>query len=294
MAVKGKFVPAKGRRVNLQRSAKPVHNRRNEAPKPKRQMHLPWRGLGQWLATTSIILICLCFFAVVCFGLLYGYRFFTATPYFAIKTVEIQGNSRLDSREILEIAGLDSGGNSLTVSLDEVKAAVAANLWIKDVSVTRVLPDTLIIRVEERKPAFWMHYEGTLYYADIEGRLIAPVTAKDLEVLPALEVEVGAEDAVPALPALVDSLRRSHLPVDLSVVTWVRLSTARGIEVFVQNTGLKLSIGLEDWQQNLRRLELTLADLNRRGELSQIREVKAQGTNVWVVHAPARAAGRVS
>ncbi len=291
MAVRARTAPARARRVTLQRGGRPVHNRRNEPAAPKRTISLPWRGVGQWLATSSIVVICLIFFAASCFGLLYAYRFFTATPYFAIKTVEIQGNSRLESREILEMAGLDAGGNSLAVSLDEVKTAVAANPWVKDVSVTRVLPDTLIIAVEERAPAFWMHHQGILYYADVAGRLIAPVTAEDFVPLPALEVEVGAEEAVSALPVLVKSLRESRLPFDLGVVTWVRLSTSKGIEIFVEDTGLKLSVGLEDWPENSRRLELTLADLARRGELAQIREVKAQGVNVWVERAPARAGG---
>ena len=189
------------------------------------------------------------------------------------------------------MADLDAGGNSLAVSLDEVKASVLANPWIKDASVARVLPDTLIISVEERMPAFWMHYQGTLYYADVEGRLIAPVTAEGFIPLPALEVETGAEAAVTALPVLVKSLQQSRLPFELGVVTWVRLSTSRGIETFVENTGLKLSIGLEDWPENIRRLELTLADLARRGELAGTREVKAQGANVWVELAATRPGG---
>lgn len=279
---------AKSGRVVLQRSAKAVQNRRSEPAAPRRKIQWPWRGMGQWLATISIVLVCLSFFAAACFGLLYAYRFFTATPYFAIKTVEIQGNSRLESREILEMAGLETGGNSLAVSLDEVKASVAANPWIKDVSVTRVLPDSMIIRVEERTPAFWMHYKGTLYYADVEGRLVAPVTTDGFIPLPALEVETGAEDAISALPVLVKSLQQSRLPFDLGVVAWVRLSTSKGIEVFVESTGLKLSIGLEDWAKNIQRLELTLADLVRRGELEQIREIKAQGAGVWVERNPSR------
>jgi cell division protein FtsQ len=62
----------------------------------------------------------------------------------------------------------------------------------------------------------------------------------------------------------------------------VRLSAARAVEFYVDDRRLKISIGLEEWLSNLNRLGKVLADLRRRGEMAEIREIRAQGANVWV------------
>ncbi len=63
----------------------------------------------------------------------------------------------------------------------------------------------------------------------------------------------------------------------------VRLSPGRGVEVFLEDSRLTLSIGQEEWTENLRRLAATLADLARRGEMRDVREVRVHGAKVWVI-----------
>lgn len=273
-----------GRRVTLTRggkSAAPGKNSRRK-PKVKREFHLPWRGILHTLSTTAFLSMLLVLLAAVTLGLVYGYKSLTSGEYFALKTLEIQGNSRLSSREILETADLIDGGNTLAVSIDAVEEALARHPWVKEVSVKRVLPGTLIIGIQEKDPAFWVLHEGALHYADAWGRPIAPVSPGKFASLPALEIEPGAEDAAAALPDLVRSLQDSRLPLNMAAISLVRLSAARGVDVYVEDSRLKLSIGLEEWLPNINRLGRTLMDLNRRGELSQIQEIKAQGANVWV------------
>lgn len=294
MALKNTTPVRNGRRVSLTRDGgktKPGRNSRRE-PKVRRSLQVPWRGIGYFFSMAACLSILLLFIAGVGLGLVYGYKTLVSGEYFALKTLEIQGNSRLSSREILEAADLIDGANTLALSIDAVEEALSRHPWVEEVSVKRVLPGTLIIGVREKSPAFWVLREGALYYADDHGGIIAPVQAGKFASLPALEVEPGAEEAATALPDLVKSLQESRLPLNLASVSLVRLSAARGVEVYVENAGYKISIGLEDWLPNLRRLGRTLADLTRRGELGLIREIRAQGSNVWVERrAPVEVAG---
>ncbi len=271
-----------GRRVPLTRQgARPGRNSRIE-PKVRRTVHVPWRGITRFFGTAvflSVLLLCV---GAVGFGLLYSYKSMLSGDYFALKTLEIQGNSRLTSREILEIADLADGANTLALSIDTVEEALTGHPWVEEVSVKRVLPGTLIIGIREKTPAFWVLHKGALHYADAYGRPIAPVIPGKFASLPTLEVEPGAEDAATALPDLVKSLQESRLSLNIASISMVRLSSARGVEVYVEDAGYKISIGLEEWLQNLRRLGMTLADLNRRGEIELVREIRAQGANVWV------------
>ncbi|MDL2315909.1 cell division protein FtsQ, partial [Desulfovibrio sp. OttesenSCG-928-A18] len=142
--------------------------------------------------------------------------------------------------------------------------------------------------VLEKAPSFWVLRDNALHYADDRGEIIAPMDARGFAYLPELVIEPGAELAANALPHLVRSLKSSRLPLDLHSLSKVRLSAARGVEIEVEGSDLRLSIGLEDWLANMQRLGLTLTDLSRRGELGDVREIKAQGANVWVErHSPA-------
>lgn len=297
MAVRSSTVQRGGRRVSLTRSggrSAPGKNIRREpkkAPPARPSLLAGGRNLlgGTRLqtalgvfSTVLIILIILLFVGAVSLGLVYVYSSLVSGDYFALKTLEIQGNSRLSSREILEIADLSEGGNTLALSLDAVEDSLARHPWVSEVSVKRVLPGTLIIAIQEKNPVFWVLYEGALYYADARGGLIAPVIPGKFASLPTLEVEPGAEDTALILPDLVRSLQESGLPLNMGAISQIRLSAARGVELYVEDTRLKISIGLEEWTPNLRRLGKTLADLARRDELGHIREIKAQGANVWV------------
>ena len=258
-------------------------NRNRRSVSRKREFSFSFKKVGavfSWIGTLGLGLAVAGFLTV---GLLYGYRYLTNSPYFAVKSLEIAGNLRLTSREVLDIAGLHTGMNSLLVSLDDVERKLAANPWVAAVSVRRSLPDGFTIRLTEREPRFWVRHGGTLYYADANGGRIVPVSAGKFASFPTLEVEAGAEELTARLPELLASLAASRVAVDVAALSNVRLSPGRGVEVFLESGQLILSIGQEEWTQNLGRLAATLADVTRRGELKDIREVRVHGARVWVI-----------
>lgn len=281
MAIAGRRPDRDARRVPLARKGNPGKNSRRR-PTERRTITLPWRGLGKIFSLSVFFAFLLFFIGGVSFCLMYSYRYITGCQYFSLKMLEIQGASRLSSREILETAGLLQGANTLELSISKVERALTANPWVADVSVQRVLPGGLAIILKEKKPAFWMLHEDGLHYADVEGGIIAPVSPGRFASLPALEVEKGAEESAKALPDLILTLRRARLPLDISALSWIRLSAARGVEIYVEDADLKISLGLDGWLSNVRRLETVMADLERRGEISRVRSIRAHGSNVWV------------
>ncbi len=259
------------------------NNRYRTPPKEWRLPRLPWRGLFATASWVGAVITALVLVAGISVCLLYGYRYLTISPYFAIKSIEIQGNFRLTSREVLDIAGLDEGMNTLSVSIDEAERNLAQNPWVSGVSVKRILPDGMVITLAEKDPRFWVQQGGALYYADGFGKPIAAVASGKFASFPTLEIEQGAEDMAARLPELIQSLSQTRLAVSMASVSLVRLSAGRGVEVFLDNNRLVLSIGQEEWRRNLDRLAATLADLSRRGEMKRIREVRVHGASVWVI-----------
>lgn len=261
-----------------------ANNNKNRRKVPRVQRKpLSFKGVGRvfgWFGTAGL---CLAVLGAISVGLLYGYRYITNSTYFSVKSLDVAGNFRLTSREVLDSAGLCAGQNSLLVSIDAVERKIAENPWVEKVSVKRVLPDGFQIRIQEREPKFWVRHMDALYYANAMGIPIVAVSPGKFASFPTLEVETGAEDLTARLPELLASLAKSKLAIDIAAVSRIRLSPGRGVEVFLENSHLALSIGQEEWGENLNRLAATLADLARRGEMKNIREVRAHGAGVWVI-----------
>lgn len=214
-------------------------------------------------------------------GLLYAYNFFTTNQYFAVKTIEIQGQNRLKSREVLETAGLDYGQNTLALSMNELESSLAQNPWIAELSIRRVLPDSIKINIREYEPRYWVQRGGVLTYADEYGAPIAPVYSGNFVSLPLLEVDSGAEYLAGRLPELMGKLEKLSFPIKLRAAGSIRLTASRSLEVNLEN-GLRLIVGLDGWTGNLDNLVRVLEDLTRRGELKNAVEIKAHGRGVWV------------
>lgn len=262
------------------RSAKRTHNTYNR--QTRKNAHR-----GRFFGAFFVLLVKLVFaaalFAGVGYGLVHIYRMATTSSYFIIKDVEISGNERLEYHDVIKEAGLEPGLNSLSVSIDEIEIRLKKNPWIRRVSVTRKLPDRVKIDIEEYKPKFWILENGTMYYADINGKFIAPVEPVRFVSLPILEVEKGFAGPDEPLPEILEKLDAAGLPVKLDAASWIHVGKANGIEIYFESAKLRLDIGLNELSANLERLANVLQDLNRRGELGFAREVGAYGPNVWVL-----------
>lgn len=237
------------------------------------------RRLGAWFCTLGCA-------ALLCgslgFGLHRAYRFCTTSDFLRVSRIDIQGLNQLKPEEILNISGLKEGDNCLSVRIAEMEAKLLQNPWIEAVSIRRELPDAFVINVTERVPQFWVLRNGTLHYLDQNGLLIAPVRSENFRSLPTLDIGPGGEDAVPHLGAFMTQLKAKGLPFDLAQISWLRISAGKGFELYWENKHLSLSIGIENWQENLKRLAMVIADMEKRKEINKTREIYAADGQVWL------------
>ncbi len=251
-------------------------------PKYKQSLKVKWPKFQKF----GLLFACVGAGAVmlvgVCFGALFLYDVATSSSYFATKHIEVQGNKRLSADMVRDIAGVEIGDNSLDVSIAQMEQTLLSTPWVETVSVKRVLPDSFVITVQERMPVFWVRKASVLYYADAKGKVIAPVATEHFMSLPTLEIEPGAEDALVKLEEYLEDLKSGYLPVEFGAIAALRLSVGRGVELYLDDREILLSIALDSWEKNLQRLSLALGDLARREELSKVQEVRATDGNVWV------------
>lgn len=263
-------------------------SKNNSYKRQKRKFATPKLSFGGTYIIVAVFLS-LVVLSAVSISCLYGYRLFISTDYFAAKQIEIQGIDRVTTDEVLEASNLGIGTNLLGVSVVKIERALLENNWVKNVSVKRLLPAKIHIRIDERIPRFWVQKDAMLWYADREGRAIAPVTSARFTSLPLLQVEEDVAELAGYLPAVDAAVASSTLPIQLSDASSVRLGVGRTVELYLEERNLRLAFGLDDLDGDLRRLGLVLADLGRRGELENARDVRVAGTNVWVRQNPVAA-----
>ncbi|MBI1198369.1 MAG: FtsQ-type POTRA domain-containing protein [Phenylobacterium sp.] len=121
---------------------------------------------------------------------------------FRLKTVHIQGASELASPDIMKAAAIYKDQPLLGVDLDELRRRVEAVGWVREAQVVRLMPDTLVIAVQERRQlAVWQH-DGRTVVIDDHGLTIPEANPARFATLPLVVGAGGDKHAAEILPVL--------------------------------------------------------------------------------------------
>ena len=121
---------------------------------------------------------------------------------FRLNTVEVQGASRMATADIVRAAGVYRNQPMLGLDLDAMRRNVETVGWVRSARVMRLLPDTLVISVSERRQlAVWQH-DGRQFVIDEHGQPIPEADPARFATLPLVVGEGGAAHAPEILPIL--------------------------------------------------------------------------------------------
>lgn len=130
--------------------------RRREAEKKPR-----WRrGL---LAFLVVLVAC----AVV--GVALDFLFFSPVMLLHPDGVTIHGARYVTRRQVLDVFDADMGRSVLPIPLDRRLTSLDSIPWVKQAAVERVLPDGLVLQIEERVPVAYVHAQGDMKLIDAQG-----------------------------------------------------------------------------------------------------------------------------
>ena len=91
------------------------------------------------------------------------------SPLLDVDHVRVEGNTRLSTRQVLELAGVDRGSRMLTVDTAAVERRFADTPLVRDVAVSRRWPGRVDIVVVERVPAIGVATAGRVAVYDEDG-----------------------------------------------------------------------------------------------------------------------------
>jgi len=120
-----------------------------------------------------------------------------------VHDVVIEGRQKTPEALLRAAIGVDAGDPILTYSVAEARARIETIQWVASATVTRQLPDTIVVRLVERRPfAVWQH-DGKFVLIDRDGQI---VTDSDVGAFGNELPLVVGEGAPPAAAALIDAL----------------------------------------------------------------------------------------
>ena len=126
---------------------------------------------------------------------------------FRLRTIEVQGASTLAAADIVKAAQIYKNQPLLGLNLDQLRKRVEAVGWVKEARVVRLLPDTLVVAVVERRQmAVWQH-AGRQVVIDDHGQPIPEADPAHFATLPLVVGEGGAEHAPEILPVIAQRPR---------------------------------------------------------------------------------------
>ena len=106
------------------------------------------------------------------------------SPLFNVKTIQVEGNELITENQIISLSQIQIGENTFKLSKNKIKNQIKENAYIDEVIIKRKMPSNIIIKIEERKPAYQLEYATGYVYLDKQGYMLEINSSKlDLPIL---------------------------------------------------------------------------------------------------------------
>jgi cell division protein FtsQ len=193
-------------------------------------------------------------------------------PHFQVREIETVGCQKIGQEILRSLATKETMPNLFSVKIEEIAKPLESHPWVDHVVVRKVFPSKIFIQIEERKPIAILQLEN-LYYIDAKGVIFSSVGDGDgynypfLTGLSRQAMERDPEGAKDLIMKALDLLRISgrEEASPLSEISEVHMERPFGIECFTKAEGVGVRMGLNDFNEKLKRLAIIWSDLQKRG-----------------------------
>ena len=216
---------------------------------------------------------------------------------FRIETLQVSGNRTLASADVLATAGLRTGESLIGLDLAAARARLVAHPRVREASLRRRLPGTILVEIAERVPCAIVRADRD-YLVDADGVVIAAAvsgTRADMPVITGIETVAGALTARGAVDLaagidLIAAIRQAGFPA-LSAIDHLDLADPDDAVIVPVSGRPLVHAGRVDVAGRLHRWHLVAPDMAQRWPELEYVDLRAEGQVVAMPAAPAQAAG---
>lgn len=209
--------------------------------------------------------------AVFCIAslLVYGLAWLLATPILGIRGIEIKGLNELTEKDIYLLTEVRLSQNVFSVNLDGLVRKIQTSPWVREVSVSRVLPDKLKIEIVERKSLALLKKDDSFFLVDELGLVFKELTGREHADLPVINgwseyIQEASGLSLRKMIELVSLYHERTEPHILGNLAEVHLSDVVGVTLFTEG-GISVCLGFDDYPVKLTRFKQVWQDLTEKG-----------------------------
>ncbi len=196
---------------------------------------------------------------------------------FVLRNIEVSGNRYISEAEIVGAAKLQPGMRLMELDPNRVAERILKRIkYLEGVSVSRSLPSTLVIAVQERQPVAYL-VDHRVYMVDRRGVILLKKPDMDLQNLPlisGLTVRKLLQDRQPLLEAL--GLIQKIKEVDdglFHVISEIHLNIKQPPTIYLIRGGARVTLGENDHYQKLYLLSQLMRKSGILSELDRIKKI---------------------
>ena len=196
---------------------------------------------------------------------------------FAIQRIDVRTDGVISTNQLRNWSGIKSGQNLLALDLVQVKRNLELESRIQSVSVERILPRTLCIRVTEREPIAQINLlrqradggvEWAVFQLDADGFVMLPLDPRQrtvplsqvndllpvISVLNTADVQLGSQIEAAQVRAALQLIQKFDYSPMAELVDLKRVDISSP-EVLMVTTGQgsEITFGTQDLDRQLRR-----------------------------------------
>ncbi len=98
-----------------------------------------------------------------------GGIYFLLSPFFNIKQINVSGNIKISSEELISLSGIQLEVNTFKIRKNEVEKNIKQNAYVETVKIKRNLPNTIEIEITERTPTYMISLANAYVYINNQG-----------------------------------------------------------------------------------------------------------------------------
>jgi cell division protein FtsQ len=206
-------------------------------------------------------------------ALVLTYLVVVRSSYFNLSKVDVYGNHRLSTEEVIETTKVEKGVNLLDIDLESITQRLRHHPWIREGAVSRRFPGQLVVEIEERIPRGIVASEK-LYYIDENAKIFTRILPGDLVGLPLFtgirpdELRSAPKEVQESLLSglkLTELLDRSGSEISIKDIREINISHDDGLTLKM-NSGQVIIFGNSGFETKIARYERLKRFLKNRGQ----------------------------
>ncbi|HEY3275976.1 MAG TPA: FtsQ-type POTRA domain-containing protein [Syntrophorhabdaceae bacterium] len=192
------------------------------------------------------------------------YLFSKEEPLFFLKNIKINGVRQIEETDVMSRVAPFLRESILSIDAAKMKEAITANPLVREVSIKRVFPFSIVIDVKEKQAsALWINGDGKIMVLDESGspyRGLKKGDDKDLYIINARE----KAEAKSLYREISGWVREGIIKKDaLSEIAY----NDGNITLFGLENGVEIILGKEEQDKRLKRAVAVFEDAKKRGLL---------------------------